>query len=154
MTTPPDAAVRAAIDTAFGILDILRAKPPHANETTYAMLMKLTADHGGGALGAVWMIWARSIAIGIDNKGTPTTALFPESDRNPDLRYARNAVALARQKDAEGISELVDAVFRDQERQRSGASIPATSAFLAMGAVLHGEPGTPTEWSPPQPRHQ
>lgn len=155
MTNPPpnaatQAATRAAINTAFDITDLLGKDPtPFVNEATYAMLLDLLTQHGPGALAAAWMIWARTIALGLRDKGLPPTALFPNADGSPDLRYARNAVAVARDLNPEAMVELVDAMIRDQQRQRSGASIPGTSAVLALGAVRYGKPTTRSAWTPP-----
>lgn len=118
------------------------------------MLLELTAKHGGGALGAVWMIWGRSIALGLAQQNQAVTTLFREEDGSPDLRYFRNAVTIARQTDAEGIAALVDALFRDQQARRTGATVARTSELLAVGAVRYGKPTkptNPTEYQPTTP---
>lgn len=147
--TPPSDATRDAVDTAFDILARLAENKPGANEITWAMLLELVAKHGEGALGAVWMIWGRSIALGLAQENKAVTTLFREQDGLPDLRYFRNAVTVARQDDPEGITALVEAVFRDQQAQRTGATIARTSALLAVGALRHGKPTSPSEYDPP-----
>lgn len=150
MTDIPEAdlpMVNDTIETAYAILDKLReSHTPETTRLTRAMLLDLLAEHGGRALGGVWMIWAYAIAVGLDNKGLAVAALFPASDGSPDIGYARNAVTLARERDYSSMADLVDAVFTDQESHRTGANIERTSAALAMGAITYGDPGTPDAW--------
>jgi hypothetical protein len=143
MSTLPDRIVKDATETAFGILDLVRTTGgdvPEAVPDVYARLLDLTTMHGARALGLVWLIWGRTISLGLDESATPDTAVFAEMDGDPDLAYVRRAVILARQQDGEGMAELVDAVVRDQKSRRTGASVEVICAFLTMGAVKYAKP--------------
>lgn len=146
--SPLDDAVLDAIDTAFDILDLLHLNPPGAPDSTRTMLLDLIGKHGSGALAGVWMIWGRSIALGLHEAQKPPAALYPDFDCKPDLYYARNVVVIANQTDPEGMAAMVDAVWRDQDSRRTGASIEGTSAVLAMAALQYGKPSTKTDWLP------
>lgn len=141
MTTLPDGIAREAVDIAFDTLTEITKNIgdlPHAIPPSYDRLTDFVLTHGGRALSAVWMVWARLISLGLDATG-PATTLFPHLDGNPDLSYARNAVTIAREQDRDAMDELVTAVVRDQQRRRTGANIEATSGFLITGAHQYGK---------------
>lgn len=152
MTADVDPVARAAIDAAFHIIELLRAHGDDASGNAYHELSTLIDKHGPTALGAVWLIWGRVIALGLDDRKSAPAAMYSELDGDPRLDYARRAVILAKEENGEGMAQLLDAVIRDEHAHRTGATVHGVSAVLAIGAIHYG--GTPPTKDTPPTTHE